>query len=123
MRNGLILEHDLSVPGAHLRPGGLAALEASRRWTAARWTLTGDLRAYPVLPDDGPEDLLLLATLRNEFAVEPLRRWLPGLGVGAFLDGQAFLGKGPAAGVPGLHLLLGLSLSWTGEARSTARLR
>jgi hypothetical protein len=123
LRFGLILEEDLEAAGGAPTPGALAALSARKQWSLAMWTMGGDLRAYPVLPGDGPGDLMLLATLRNEISIEPFRRWVPGLRLGGWLDGQAFLGKLPEARVPGLHLLAGFSLSWSGELRATAPLR
>lgn len=115
LRIGGLFELDLGGATPSFAPGLQASGSLDPRWGPVRLGLSTDLRLYPGARST--TNLGLWWTSRAEFGVEPARRILPGLVIGAFADAFVFSGVPGDGRLPGIHLLVGASLGWSGELR------
>jgi len=120
---GFFVEYDFAAEEGPLAPGFTTSLKAEKRWGPVRWSALGDLRGYLPTENDSPEDLLFTLQLRSELAVLPLGKMIPGLSIGAFVDALLFRGKVAETSQPGMHLLMGATLSYDRDLRAPLPLR
>ena len=121
---GFFVEADLVAEEGTFSPGFSAGLKTEKIWGPVKWGNGVDFRGYLPTPDDTGADLSIRLGLRTELSVLPLRKIVPGLSVGAFVD--ALLYRGQIDGVnttPGVHALLGAQLRYDTELRAPIRLR
>jgi hypothetical protein len=122
-RAGAFVEYDLAATMGPLSPGLALGAATEGLWGPIRQSNLLDLKAYLPTAADGGDDLGLLLLLRSELSVAPLRRVIPGLSVGAFVDALVFRGKRASNEHPGMHLLLGATLTYDSDLRPPMRLR
>jgi len=121
---GAFIEADLSVAGGGPSPGISTGVRTEKYWGALRWSNLVDVRAYFATDQDSASDLSLRANLRSDLVLIPMRKLLPGLGVGGFVDALIFRGALPGLNQnPGLHLLVGAELSYSAALRAPVRIR
>jgi len=123
-RVGFFVEADLAAEEGALSPGFSAGLQTDRTWGPLKWTNLVDFRGHLPTPNDTEADLSIRLDVRSELGVLPLRRILPGLSLGGFVD--ALLFRGQIEGVnttPGLHLLLGAQIRYDAVVRPAIPLR
>jgi hypothetical protein len=123
-RAGAFLEVDLNNP-EELAPGLTLFGKLERKFGLLKTTGTVDFRGYFVDPNAGEDEVLnapLVYTLqlRGELAGILFAKAIPGLAIGGFVDALLFQGQGWE---PGLHLLIGASLSYDADLRPPIRLR
>jgi len=123
LKAGFFLEYDLSAEVGPLAPGVTIVGRMERLFGPVRWTSLLDFKGYFPTPVDTPEDLAFTLQLRTDLAVVPLKRLIPGLAVGGFVDALLFRGKLDSNDHAGLHLLLGAALTYDADLRPPLRLR
>ena len=123
-RVGFFVEADLAAEEGTFSPGFSAGLMTEKRWGPVKWSNDLDFRGYLPTPLDTEADLSIRFDVRSELSVLPLRKILPGLAVGGFVDALLFRGQIEGVNtIPGLHMLLGAQLSYDTELRPPIRLR
>jgi len=122
-RGGFFVEYDLEAEVGPLSPGFTIGILTEKRWGPVRWATLLDLKGYLPTPVDTEEDLLFTLQLRADLGVTVLRRLFPGLAVGGFVDLLFFQGKLPSNDQGGMHMLVGVSLSYDTDVRAPLPLR
>jgi hypothetical protein len=131
LKGGFFVEYDTVSDASPVAPGFSLYAKMDKLWGPVRWSAFGDLRGYLPTPKDSLEDLAFTLQLRTDLAVLPLRKFVPGLSVGAFFDAFLFQGARQveddgsrgALRPPGLHLLVGMAISYNSDLSLPIRLR
>lgn len=123
LKAGFFLEYDFSAEVGPLAPGVNIFGRMERLFGPVRWTGLLDFKGYFPTAVDTPEDLAFTLQLRTDLAVVPLKRLIPGLAVGGFVDALIFRGKLDSNDHAGMHLLLGAALTYDADLRPPLRLR
>ena len=131
LKGGFFVEYDTVSDESPVAPGFSLYAKMDKLWGPVRWSAFGDLRGYLPTEKDSLEDLAFTLQLRTDLAVLPLRKFVPGLSVGAFFDAFLFQGARQveddgsrgALRPPGLHLLVGMAISYNNDLSPPIRLR
>lgn len=119
---GGFLEADLAAEVGTFSPGVTAGVRTYKAWGVLRWSNLLDLRGYFPTDADTAADLSLRLGLRSDLVVLPLRKIVPGLGVGGFVDALLFRGSIPGLNTtPGVHLLVGAEITYDTVIRPPLR--
>ena len=122
-KGGFFVEYDLEAEVGPVSPGFTVGVQTEKRWGPVRWATLLDLKGYLPTPVDTEEDLLFTLQMRSDLGVTVLRRLFPGLAIGGFVDALFFQGKMPSNDQAGIHLLVGVSLSYDADVRAPLPLR
>lgn len=121
---GFFVEADLVAEQGTFSPGFSAGLKTEKRWGPVKWANLVDFRGHLPTPEDTEADLSIRLGLRSELSVLPLRRIIPGLSIGAFVDALVYRGQIDGVNTtPGMHTLLGAQIRYDSELRAPLRLR
>lgn len=131
LKGGFFVEYDTVSDESPVAPGLSIYAKIDKLWGPIKWTAFGDLRAYLPTDKDSAEDLSFTAQLRTDIAVLPVRKFVPGLSIGAFFDAFLFQGASEVQSdgsrapprAPGLHLLVGMAISYNSALSPPIRLR
>ena len=131
LKGGFFVEYDTVSDESPVAPGLSLYAKMDKLWGPIKWTAFSDVRAYLPTDKDSSEDLAFTAQLRTDIAVLPVRKFVPGLSIGAFFDAFLFQGAAevlPDGGraplrAPGLHLLVGMAISYNSAITPPIRLR
>lgn len=131
LKAGFFLEYDMVSEQSPVAPGFSIYGKMEKLFGPVKWSGFADFRGYIRTPHDSLEDLQLTLQLRTDLAVLPLRKFVPGLSIGAFADAFVFQGVPPvladgsrgSAREPGLHLLVGMAISYDNDLKPPLRLR
>jgi len=121
---GFFVEADLVAEEGTFSPGFSAGLKTEKRWGPVKWGNLVDFRGHLPTPEDTEADLSIRLGLRSELSVLPLRKIVPGLSVGAFVDALLYRGQIEDVNTtPGLHMLMGAQVRYDTVLRAPLRLR
>jgi len=131
LKTGFFLEYDTVSDESPVAPGFSIYAKMDKLFGPMKWSAFGDLRGYLPTEKDSLEDLAFSLQLRTDLAVLPLRKFVPGLSIGAFADAFVFQGARPVnvdgsrgeLRPPGLHLLVGLAITYDSDVTPPLRLR
>ena len=123
IKAGFFVEYDLSAEVGPVSPGISLGATTEKRWGPVRWANLIDFKGYLPTEADTEEDLAGTLNLRSDLSIVPLKKLIPGLSVGGFIDAMIFAGKSDNNTHPGLHLLLGAAMTYDTDLRPPLRLR
>jgi len=131
LKTGFFLEYDTVSDESPVAPGFSLYAKMDKLFGPVKWSAFGDLRGYLPTDKDSLEDLAFTVQLRTDLAVLPLRKFVPGLSIGAFADAFIFQGARPVLAdgsrgelrAPGLHLLVGMALTYDTDITPPLRIR
>jgi hypothetical protein len=131
LKAGFFLEYDTVSDESPVAPGFSIYAKMDKLFGPVKWSAFCDLRGYLPTEKDSLEDLAFTLQLRTDLAVLPLRKFVPGLSIGAFADAFLFQGAQPVLDdgsrgdvrPPGLHLLIGVAITYDNDLTPGIRLR
>ena len=131
LKTGFFLEYDTVSDESPVAPGFSLYAKMDKLFGPVKWSAFGDLRGYLPTDKDSLEDLAFTVQLRTDLAVLPLRKFVPGLSIGAFADAFIFQGARPVLAdgsrgdlrPPGLHLLVGMAITYDTDITPPLRIR